>query len=334
MKDVEDASTALDAGLSRPGLTEVAIITVNWNGWQHTLELLSSLRKNIGAPWHLFIVDNASSDESVDRLRDLGDDVTFIQSQINTGWSGGNNIGLRAAVERGFETYLLLNNDVVARFDMLEVLQKAKGEGRGGPIFGPLAIDSQTDDIDFAGADRDAKTGFPIWRDGDSSFLRSLPEFIDTCFIKGVGILFDSIHLAAIGFFDDRFFLNFDETDWCFRAAALGFRLVLVRDAKILHFGSASIGGRTSPLQIYFLARNGLLFGEKHCNPMQRIHYLRRMYWDARNIGREIWPAGWALEFLRARDGVGAAFKRGVGDYVLRRFGDCPPIVRDWNRRR
>lgn len=313
--------------------SNVAVICVNWNGWRDTLKCLASLRNSRGACWHLIIVDNASSDESLTQLSDLGDDVTLIAASTNSGWSGGNNLGIRHAMDTGYHLYLLLNNDATVEPDTLRTLIDFKGAQQAGPILGALQLDGKGEEIDFLSATLDPLTGYPIWTNVKQQDIMNLPTTVDTCFIKGAAILIDRVHVDTVGFFDDRFYLNFDETDWCFRAKDAGFALKMVTSARVHHMGSASIGGMSSALQVYFLTRNSLLFGQKHCTPRQRIRYLRNLYWQARELQLVAnWSSStWILRIFLARHGVDAAFKRGILDYLLGRFGDCPPIIRKWN---
>jgi GT2 family glycosyltransferase len=107
---------------SRPA--QIAVITVNWNGWRNSLACLKALRTSVGPDWHLFLIDNASQDDSLTYLSDLGADVTLIRSPTNGGWTGGNNIGVQRALEVGHEFLFLLNNDALVMPDTLSFLMK------------------------------------------------------------------------------------------------------------------------------------------------------------------------------------------------------------------
>jgi hypothetical protein len=98
----------------------------------------------------------------------------------------------------------------------------------------------------------------------------------------------------------------------------------MVRDAIIDHLGSASIGGVTSPLQTYFMTRNRLLYAEKHGSVRDRLRLLRRQVWKARELAP---GSAWRM-LLPQGDPVAFAFRRGLIDYVARRFGDCPDSIR------
>lgn len=317
-----------------PDARAIAVITINWNGWRNTLRCLAALRASRGARWHLYLVDNASDDDSATHLRDLGPDVTLIEAPTNGGWTGGNNIGLRHALAAGHEALFLLNNDAFVEPDTLARLLEAARQFPDAacpPVLGPIHKGSANRDYDFHAAALDAKTGIPVWvAPGDLGPRLDRP-LIETAYISGAAIFARRRHFEAVGLLDDRFYLNFDDTDWCRRAAKAGFPLLMLRDAAIRHIGSASIGGRQSPLQVYFLTRNRLLFARKHCSAIERLRLLRRCLWQARELGGEARAGWWLTGLLRAPDGPPAAFRRGLLDYMLGRFGDCPPEIRRWN---
>ncbi|MBV9754847.1 MAG: glycosyltransferase family 2 protein [Hyphomicrobiales bacterium] len=307
-------------------------MTVNWNGWQNSLACLQALRASVGPSWHLILVDNASEDDSVFHLSGLGHDVTLIRSNINGGWTGGNNLGVQRALEDGYEFVFLLNNDAFVRPDTLSILMMhlLKNIERL-PILGPVHRETGRQQYSFVGTTRDRGTGFWSWTPPDKVQPTDLHESFETCWIKGAGIFAHRAHFEKVGLFDERFFLDFDEIDWCYRATNAGYSLIMIRDAIIDHVGYASLGSRTSPLHTYFMTRNKLLFAEKHLSLGQRILVLRKLWWDARRMSGNLPTRLTLLQFLTARSGLTATLRRGMLDYIFRRFGDCPAIVRQWN---
>ncbi len=306
----------------------IAVVTVNWNGWRNTLACLSALRRERTAGWRLYIVDNASEDDSLARLANLGSDVTLIKSPLNGGWTGGNNLGVKQALDDKHEFIFLINNDAFVAPNSLSILRDCfrANEGRM-PILGPVHRDVDGTSYGFLGTSNDKITGFPAWNHTDGIEPASLQETFETSTISGAGIFAHRLHFEKIGLFDERFFLYFDEFDWCFRAKSAGFPLLMVRDAVIDHIGSASVG-QNSPLQEYFITRNALLFAEKHLTLRQRLCLLRRHIWRTRHLPRETSPNRSMLRFLTEPTGQTAAFRHGLLDYFRRRFGDCPGIFR------
>lgn len=316
-----------------PGPGTIAVVTVNWNGWKMTLECLAALRASRDADWHLVIVDNASSDDSRDHLRDLGDDVTLLASPVNGGWTGGNNMGVEWALAAGHEWLFILNNDAFVEPETLGRLRAVHTAVGGSAAIGPVHLTADGKDYDFLGMVDDAATGFPHWLPPQETDVTALPDPLPVVAIKGAGIFVDAASFKRVGRFDDQYYLNWDEVDWCFTARERGVPLFMTRTARIIHAGSASIGGHESALQTYFMARNSLLFARKHCSVRQRILHLRRLYWEARRRARAHRPgARWILGFLRSDTPDERAFKRGVADFFLGRFGECPTEIRRLSR--
>ncbi len=305
------------------------MVVVNWNGWRHTLACLDSLRASVDAGWRLFLVDNASSDESTERLGDLGDDVVLVRSPVNGGWTGGNNLGVRHALEAGHELIFILNNDAIVLPETIGLLRRAQQNDPATlPLLGPAHLKPSGDAYDFIGAEIDPYSGMPRLVPGAAVAPGDLPASWETTYIKGAGLFAHRRHFETIGWFDDAFYLTYDETDWCFRARALGFKSLMLRDAVIRHAGSASIGGAASPLNLYFLVRNGLLFAERHCTPRQRLRLARVYSGWARSFVPGARDGVWAWSFLTSRARHARVFRAAVRDYVLRRFGDCPAWIR------
>lgn len=310
----------------------IAVIMLNWNGWKMTLDAIASLRTTSGASWHVYVVDNASTDESAERLSGLGDDVTLVRADRNLGWTGGNNLGLGQALKDGYSYFFIMNNDALVFPDTLARLMRFYQEHGKHPIVGPVHLTEAQDQYDFIGADTKVSTGLPALRDARQTAFDAIPEVSATDYIRGAGIFTSKVHLDRVGLFDDRFYLNYDETDWCYRAKEAGYELLMLRDARIVHIGSATIGGGWSPLNIYFLVRNSLLFAELHCTPKQRMWHLHDLYYWYRTMTPATSILAEVKLFLRQNAGLSAAFRMGMRDYFIRRFGECPPSIRAMNR--
>src|SRR5690606_39212982 len=96
----------------------------NWNGWRDTLKAYQSLQFTHTAEWEMIIVDNASTDDSIQHLRQLPKPVTLIENTANEGFAKACNTGMKAALARGSEYVFLLNNDACVRSDTLSVLEQ------------------------------------------------------------------------------------------------------------------------------------------------------------------------------------------------------------------
>lgn len=293
-----------------------------------TLDCLSSLRASKGVSWRLYIVDNASTDDSVRNLRELGTDVVLLESAINGGWTGGNNLGIRRALEDGYNHIFILNNDALVEPDTMAQLLSFSLSQAHPAIIGPLHRNMEETRLDFIGSGYDAATGLPTYETRDNLDVSDLPEYYRTRFVKGAAMFISRDHIERIGFFDDRFYLNYDETDWCYKANMVGIDIYMLKAAKIRHRVSASIGGLDSPLQTYFITRNGLLFVERHSSLGQRLAYMMVLFRDGRSLTGARGSVRRVCKLIVGSDRRLRAFRAGVRDYLLRRFGDCPAEIR------
>ncbi len=283
-----------------------------------TLDCVEALRATRGAAWHLYIVDNASSDDSVDRLRGIGGDVTLIENPVNEGWTGGNNRGIEAALADGHDHVFILNNDALVEPDTLATLLKARGETGTDAVLGPLQIGVDDPEADFFGAYRHERTGMPVqYRKNPAP---SDSTYAKTYTVKGAAIFAHRRHFDRVGLLDERFYLNCDDTDWCLRAAAAGFPLLMVQPSSVRHIGSASLGDYMAPLQTYFRTRNRLLLAEKHGTRRERLRQWRSTVRQVIDLAGQSAPKN-----------SRAAARLGALHYLVRRFGDCPDIVRKWH---
>lgn len=308
-----------------PGIAPgIAVVMVNWNGWRDTLDALASLRLSDYGRWRLYVVDNASTDDSVSRLREHAPDALLIASATNEGFAGGCNRGIEAALADGAEAVFLLNNDASVRSDTLSALARASAS-HPDAVLGAAVRYKGSGEYQFFGSRADRSTGAPEWfrYPGDEGELAQ--TMIPTDFVFGAALFAPARLFRDVGLFDERFFLTYEETDWCYRARAAGNPSFVVRDAVVEHVGSASLGAATSPLQAYFLQRNRLLFWQKHAG-MRRL--MRGARGDLRWLSQGFAADARALAHGRLPDPTRRAHFAAWRDWLLRRFGDCPPGVR------
>lgn len=310
----------------------VGIVIVNWNGWRDTLDCLKSLEQSDYTAFLPILVDNASTDESVAMFQSLPNSVEVIVSPINGGWSGGNNLGIRRALDRGCDYIYLLNNDASICSATIAALIDIASDTRFTDygILGSIVESEQPDEkYEFSGTIVDEYSLLPsgMGHPKDSPVLST--DVIPVAFAKGCSIFFHRSVVDRIGLIDDRFYLNYDETDFCYRARAAKILSGMCPRSKIIHKGGASIGGLRSPLSLYFLTRNQLLFAEKHFELRHRARLIAVTLAEIGKYKRAIAaasPAGQPILRLQRE-----AVRRGAVDYMLRRFGNCPDRIREIN---
>ena len=242
-------------------MPRVAIIVLNWNGLTDTLECLESLASLDYPAYEVVVVDNGSTDGSPDAIRERFTDVTVVENGENLGFTGGNNVGLRRALEQGADYALLLNNDTEVAPDFVRLLVRAAEADAGIGVAGPtIYYYDQPETVWSAGGGIDWRRG-KTWMVGlgTRDVGQSGESLREVDFVSGCALLVKRAVLDSVGLLDDRFFAYYEETEWCVRALRAGFRIVHVPGAKVWH--KINPGGRTnSPMVHYYLTRNRLLF--------------------------------------------------------------------------
>lgn len=329
----------------------VAVIVLNWNGADDTLACLDSLVTLTYPNFNVIVVDNGSSDDSLALLRPYKAPypLTLIETGSNLGFAEGNNVGIRAALEADADAVLLLNNDTVVDPELVSALvDAATAHPKGGVFSAKIFYHAEPNKLWYAGAKWLAvKQHFQHIGIGEIDDGQSYEKVVETDYASGCALFIRTEVINKIGLMDPKFFLTYEETDWCYRVRAAGFKCLFVPTAKLWHKVSASFGGVESPLQLYFYSRNVLLWAERH---LPRTAYWS-LFWKtlrdslrfsigARQNGPLVKRLAWGISSLWQRlrrgghDAASRARYLGFRDYLLRRFGDCPDEVRHLKVRR
>ena len=223
-------------------LPRVSIIVLNWNGLEHTIECLESLRKITYPDYEVIVVDNASSGNDVGVLKErFAGYVHIIRNDKNYGFAEGSNIGMRYALSTSNPVYLLLlNNDVVVAPDFLdELVRVAEGKACIG-IVGPKIYY-----YDFEGRDNViwSAGGKVEWRhrwvyraiganDEDSPVYQSVAT-VD--WVSGAAIMLKSSVIGELSLLDSGYFSGNEDVEYCLKASKRGFTTVYVPTARVWH---------------------------------------------------------------------------------------------------
>jgi GT2 family glycosyltransferase len=319
---------------------EIFIIILNWNGKSDTLVCLNSIQSLQYLYYKIIIVDNGSTDSSAHEIRALYPEMAIIETGQNLGYAEGNNVGIRYALEHDADYILLLNNDTTVAPDLLDQLVNAAQKDPDAGVFGAtLLYMDKPDTVWFAGAQWNAQTLTFDYPYQDQPLPDNLSSATD--YACGAALFFRAEVARSIGLLDARFFLVWEESDWCLKATRAGYRCKLAPSAYVWHKVGASFDGESSPLRQYFSYRNRLLWAEKNLSlkdllhlikdsfmlfcplfiisPSENTPFIKRLVWAI--IG---WKNAWFSPILRAK-------RRGIMDYFFRNFGDCPESIRALN---
>lgn len=253
----------------------IAVIVLNWNGSEDTIECLVSLS---GEPARIYVVDNGSRESERERLRGgLPEGATLLESPTNLGFSGGCNLGARRAVEDGAETLVFVNNDARLAPGCLERLVSALEAGW-----------SAVNPVIWSGTPSDGHTT-PWYEKGAISlgdFIvadhveateaeKSQPVY-ESDLATGCVLAIRAADFLTHGGFDEGLFAYFEDVDLSLKLRESGGRCGVVRDAEAWHKSGASSGGYASPLMLFYLFRNGPILTERHASPPQKAHYRKK----------------------------------------------------------
>lgn len=229
----------------------VSIIVLNWNG-EHVIRLsLDSIKKLEYPNTEMIIVDNGSTDSSVDIIRKEYPEFRLIENGRNLGFSAGMNVGIEES--RG-DLILLCNNDAIAHPKSLSQMVKTMhSDQRTGIVGGVILYYEPKDVIWSAGGKLDAVTGM-IWSDRlgqklqDTKSLKTR-ELKDVDYLSGCVLLIKRAVLVRTGLLDEESVIGGQDVDLCLKARRAGFNCVLNSGAKIWHIGSYS--SRQTPIKSY-----------------------------------------------------------------------------------
>ena len=250
----------------------VAIVLVNWNNRQDTLDCLESLAAMDFPEYGIILVDNGSTDGSIEIFR-ARDDVDFIENGENLGIARANNVGIARARERGFDCIMLLNNDTVVAPDMLSILVgELESDPRVGVVGPKMYYHSEPDVIWFAGGvimpwrGDCAHVGYEE-KDKGQHDVQEETDYITSCCMLARTSLY-----TELGGIDPYYFIYFDETDFCLRAVRAGHRVLYVPRARLWHKVSRSMGGVGSARYWHHYMRS-------------RVYFIRKFYpWPNRVV--------------------------------------------------
>ncbi len=267
-------------------LPSVAIIILNWNNPDDTLACLRSVMAldYPAACRNVIVVDNGSTDDSVVRIRRMHPDILLIATNANLGYAGGNNVGVRHALEQGAEFLCILNNDVVVEPGALELMLAAIQARPDVGIVTPLVAE-RTHDGDRVwalGAAVDHSTAAVTrLRAGEAAaaWREAAPYEVEVA--SGAAMLIHRRVFEQVGLLDEAFFLYYEEVDWCLAVRRAGFRILATPAAVVWHKVSASLN-RHSPVIDYYMTRNHLRLIQRNWRGWRRW-----CLWS-RSLGRQL----------------------------------------------
>lgn len=216
-------------------MNRVAIVVLNWNGYEDTIACLGSLAEQTYSDCKIVVIDNGSVDESVGVLQDYvtkHPGVELILNKKNLGFAGGVNTGIKWAQNNKFDFVALFNNDALADKDWLKYLIKAFDKEDIGIATG-LLLHEDGKTIDSSG-DWYSKWGLPFPRNRNENVVFA-PDDGLVFGASGGATLYKIAVFKDVGHFDEDFFAYYEDVDISFRAQLAGWKIAYVSSAIAYH---------------------------------------------------------------------------------------------------
>lgn len=287
----------------------ITVITVNYNCARRTCDLVRSLRLERGGAGRIIVVDNASSPEDQEILKECAtadSSVEVLWSQENLGFSGGNNLAIKKSMEQGDGWVLLLNPDTIADADALVHVQENLPPHPALVGF-PLR---EGDTVAYAGAIRWLVPTLPHVYAPRADSSRQ--------YVIGAAMAVHTSVFRRIGLLDERFFLYFEDAEYSCRARQSGIPVEFRENPVFSHGVSQSTRAIGDALLLRYHVRNALLFNT-----------LRGPWWV--RILLPLWAFSGMLKQLAklllmpSRRASSRAIAAGILDFYGRSFGKITP---------
>ena len=249
----------------------VSIITINYNQPEQTLEFLDWIKNNSYRDSEVIVVDNASN-KSPDFIGKLYPEVKLIKSERNLGFAGGNNLGADAAMG---DYLFFVNNDVFIHDGAIENLVKRLYDNPEIGIVSPkIKFYDNPEIIQYAGFNkinnitgRNSAIGSMMKDNGQ------FDEPMETHYAHGAAMMIKREAFEKAGPMPEMFFLYYEELDWSNQIKKAGYKVFYEPKSVVLHKQSVS-AGKNSPLKIFYMTRNRILFMHRNVSVAQFLLFL------------------------------------------------------------
>jgi GT2 family glycosyltransferase len=315
------------------GAPEVVIVVLNWNLPDDTMQCLRSVEPLVREGASVVLVDNGSEKPKWTELEAaiqarIPDHVTINEGDAfsarvdrgrmavvplanNLGYAGGNNVGLRIALNSGADWIFLLNNDCEVPPDLISgVIGSVAGMARVGAVGCQLLTYDDPPRILYGGGSRLYRFGahwLTKWRKPGG--------FWPVNFVPFACVAISSQALREIGLLDERYFAYVEDCDYSYRLEQGGWKMAVNLDVRVQHRVSASLG-RRSPRYYYYVARNTPRF------ILERLQTPWQVFSLACFIAQCVGLVGYLA--LSRRSAEASAVFAGWKDYLARRSGAMP----------
>lgn len=237
---------------------------------------------------HLLVLDNNSTDGTVEAMKERFPHVRLVASLGNLGYAGGMN---KIVELSGTDLVVLVTADCFITMDTVKRLVSSVDGRNDIAVVGCRIIDTRTGKIQSEGADITYPLGLPLarnWQKGKDT--PASPGFVECAYVQGAAMLVDVRKFKEIGSFDESYFAYYEEVDLCWRARLRGYQVVALGSAVALHSTYGSFGKFPERRWLLF-ERNRIATSLKNLDPSNLLVFLlyEALYFLALTIGSSLY---------------------------------------------
>jgi GT2 family glycosyltransferase len=294
----------------------VISVILNTNRCEDTLECLNTLMRSTYPNHKAIVLDNHSTDGSVQAIQSNFPSVQIAELANNSGYAGNNNVGIQLAIDQGAEWVFVLNEDTILAEDCLAKLIEVGEADPNIGIVGPMVYHHSEPNVIQTAGGRFGRfwEAWHLAEDDEDRGQFCEPHKVE--WISGCAILVRQSVIKQVGMIDERYFYYWEETEWCLRAGRNGWRIMHVPRAKLWHKGVQRYH-QPKPSVTYYATRNRLLTLSKHQAPPLAWVFT----WG--QLLRIL--ASWTLRpKWKGKRAHRNALLRGMIDFLFRRWGEMP----------
>lgn len=290
----------------------ICISILNWNNAPETIDCIQSLGKHDDMALEIIVLDNGSSDDSVDVLsRTPG--ITLMTSDVNLGFAGGHNFVMRHALEQAFDYVWLLNNDACVEPEclprLLAAMEADPAIGAASPVIRDKAAPHQVQHaLSLLNGTGTGVVEYPDLQQA-ANMQKAHPDKI---ILWGTALLLKRSTIEQVGFLDDKLFAYSEDTDYSLRCLRHKLKNHVVLNADIRHDAPPH---PRKPHYYYYTQRNAILMWRKYVDMLQLAHLIR---WNAKLAHDQI-------RNLRGNVAAQMAVKLGIWDGLTCKGGIFQP---------
>lgn len=273
-------------------MKKIFVIILQYNNIKDTLICLKSLKKLQITNYkvQITVIDNGSENIQYYLPALSSSQVKIILNKKNLGFAAGNNIGIRYALKNDADYILLLNNDTLIDKNLTsELLKTAESDEKIGIVapkiyFAPgfefhknhYSKNQRGKVIWYAGGIIDLLNVYGHHIGVDEVDKGQYDKIKETDFASGCCMFVKKKVFEIIGLLDEKYFLYYEDLDFCLRAKKAGFKIIYAPKAIVWHKNAGSAGGSGSKIQDFYITRSRFIFAFKHCSWRTRLALLKQ----------------------------------------------------------